>query len=94
MEFRRSVFGTATAVTLASGLVLGTALSSQACIQAKVNSVVQSFSGLKFLDGNTMAKASLGLFATGAVGSVAYAGYRRRSTLSKSQFKELGNQHI
>jgi hypothetical protein len=47
MEFRRSVFGTVATVTLASGLVLGTALSSQACIQAKVNSVVQSLSGLE-----------------------------------------------
>jgi hypothetical protein len=94
MEFRRSVFGTVATVTLASGLVLGTALSSQACIQAKVNSVVQSLSGLKFPGGNTMAKASLGLFATGAIGAAAYAGYKRRSALPKSQFKELGHQNI
>jgi hypothetical protein len=41
-----------------------------------------------------MAKVSLGLFATGAIGAAAYAGYKRRSALPKSQFKELGHQNI
>jgi hypothetical protein len=94
MEFRRSVVGTVATVTFASGLILGTALSSQSCVQGKINSAVESFSGLKFPGGNTMAKASLGLFAAGALGVVAYTGYRRRSALAKSEFKELGNQNV